>query len=85
MVIVALYFRGLRLYVLQVLNDRNTLIVQSILQSMIKKNQGIHFHHHRQAYLIHYFGLKQTPLLAHVTQCRIRVRPGYVINQVRPT
>ena len=49
-----------------------------------KENQGIHFHHHRQARLIHYFGREQTPLLTHVIQSRIRVRPGYFINRVRP-
>ena len=50
-----------------------------------KENQGIHFHHHhRQAHLIHYFGQEQTPLLMHVIQCRIWVRPGYFINWVRP-
>ena len=40
-----------------------------------KENQGIHYHHHRQARLIHYFGGEQTPLLTHVIQCRIQVRP----------
>ena len=30
-----------------------------------KENQGIHFHHHRQACLIHYFGWEQTPSLTH--------------------
>ena len=28
-----------------------------------KENRGIHFHHHRQVRLIHYFGREQTPLL----------------------
>ena len=48
-----------------------------------KENQGIHFYHHRQARLIHYFGREQTPLLTHVIQYRIRVRPGCFINRVR--
>ena len=50
-----------------------------------KENWGIHFHHHRQACLIHYFGWEQTPLLMHVIQCRIWVRSGYFINRVRLT
>ena len=50
-----------------------------------KGNQGIHFHHHRQARLIHYFGQEQTPLLTHMIQCRIRVRPEYFINWIKPT
>ena len=37
MVIVALCFSGRQLYLIQVLNDQNTLIVQSILQNMVKK------------------------------------------------
>ena len=49
-----------------------------------KENQGIHFHDHCQAYLIHYFGQEQVPLLTHVIQCRIQVIPRYFINQVRP-
>ena len=48
-----------------------------------KANQGIHFCHHHQAHLIYYFGQEQTPLLMHVMQCRIWVRPRYFINQVR--
>ena len=44
-----------------------------------KENQGIHFHHYRQVHLIHYFGREQTPLLMHVIQCRIRIRPGYLL------
>ena len=36
-----------------------------------KENQEIHFRHHRQACLIHYFGREQMPLLTHVIQCRI--------------
>ena len=50
-----------------------------------KENQGIHFHYHHQAHLFHYFGREQMPLLAHLIQCRIRVRPEYFINLVRPT
>ena len=51
-----------------------------------KENQGIHFHHHRQARLIHYFGREQPPLLTHVIQCRIRVRPYiYKPGQTRLT
>ena len=49
-----------------------------------KENQGIHFRYHRKAHLIHYFGREQTPLLTHVIQCRIQVRPWYFINRVRP-
>ena len=48
-----------------------------------KENQGIHFYHYRQAHLIYYFVRAQTPILTHVIQCRIRVRPGYFINLVR--
>ena len=40
-----------------------------------KENQGIHFHHHHQAHLIHYFGREQTASLMHIIQCRIRVKP----------
>ena len=42
MVIVALTicFWSVQLCVIQVLNDRNTLIVQSILQNMVKKIKG---------------------------------------------
>ena len=50
-----------------------------------KVSQGIHFHHHRQARLIHYFGWEQTSLLMYVIQCRIWVRPAYFINRVKPT
>ena len=61
-------FKGVRLCTIQVLNDRNTQIVQSILQN--KENQGIRFHHHRdhhcQACLIYYLSREQTPLLTHV-------------------
>ena len=39
-----------------------------------KENQWIHFHHHCQAHLIHYFGQEQVPLLKYVIQCRIQVR-----------
>ena len=35
------------------------------------ENQGMHFHHHRKARLIHCFGREQIPLLTHVIQCRI--------------
>ena len=45
-----------------------------------KENQRIHFHHYRQACLIHYFGWEQIPLLTHVIQSRIWVRPGYFIT-----
>ena len=47
-----------------------------------KENQGIHFLHHHQACLIHYFGREQMPLLTHVIQCKIPVRSRYFINQV---
>ena len=50
-----------------------------------KENQGIYFYHHHQACLINYFGWEQMSLLMHVIQCRIQVRPGYFINQVRRT
>ena len=74
-VIEAYWFWGVLLYISQVLNNQNALIVQSILQNMVKKIR-IHFHHHHQARLIHYFGWEQTPLL-------MWVRPGYFINWVR--
>ena len=49
----------------------------------LRRNQQIHFHHHHQIHLIHYFvGIQM--LLLHVIQYRIWVRPGYFINQVRP-
>ena len=54
------------------------------LSKYLEENQKICFHHHHQACLIHCFGLDQTPLLMHVIQCRIWVRPGYFINWVRP-
>ena len=57
MVEVALSF-SVRVCVIQVLNNRNTLVVATVNPS--KYGKGIHFHHHRQAPLIHYFGRKQT-------------------------
>ena len=47
------------------------------------ENQAVHFHHHHQACLIHYYGRKQMPLLMHMIQHRIQVRPGYFINRIR--
>ena len=49
-----------------------------------KENQVMHFHHHHQAHLIHYFCQEQMPLIMHMIQCRILVKPGYFINWVRP-
>ena len=49
-----------------------------------KENLRDKFHHNRQARLIHYFGREKTPLLPHMIQCRIRVRPGYFINRIKP-
>ena len=46
-----------------------------------KENQGMHFHHHCQACLIHW---EQTPLLMHVIQYRILITPRYFINWVKP-
>ena len=48
----------------------------------LEENQEIPFYHHCQACLIHYFDPVWIPLLTHVIQCRIQVRPGY-INQLR--
>ena len=42
-----------------------------------KENQGMHFHYHHQAYLIHCF------IITNVIQCRIWVIHRYFINQVR--
>ena len=50
-----------------------------------KEKQGIHFRHHRQTHLIHYLGRGKKPLLTHVIQFRIRVRPGYFRIQTRLT
>ena len=67
-VIAVLYFWGVLLCIIEVLNNQNILIVESIFSDI----QEICFHHHHQACLIHYFGQDQT----HMIQCTIRVRPG---------
>ena len=41
----------------------------------LEQNEEIHFHRYKG----------QTPSSTHVIQCRIRVRPGYLIKRVRPT
>ena len=48
-----------------------------------KENQGLHFHHHCQACLIHHFVAEQTSLLMHVIQrnpgqSRIFYKPGKI-------
>ena len=40
----------------------------------LQENQEIHFHHHTQACLIHYFS--RTRCLLHVINSKIHVRPG---------
>ena len=84
MVIAALCFWDTQLCLIQVLNDWNTLIVQSILLNMVKKIRGYNSIITIQAHLICHFGWDQTPLLTHVIQCRIQVKPRYFINRVRP-
>ena len=41
----------------------------------LERNWEIHFHHHQG----------QTSSSTHVIQCRVRIRPGYLIKRVRPT
>ena len=71
----------MQLYIIQALNNQSTLIVQSI----IPKNLRIRRYVSIISCLIHYFDQDQMPLLMSVIQCKIWVRPGYFINQVRPT
>ena len=64
MVVVALYFWGVRLCIVQALNDQNTLIVQSALPSVLRRIRGYAYRH--QERLIHHFDQHQAPLLMHV-------------------
>ena len=67
MVRVAPYFWGAcETVVIQALKDWNALICSQPLQNL-EESHGTHFHHDRQARLIHYFDEDQTPLLTYVT------------------
>ena len=69
--------------VIQVLNNQNThdQIVQSIIQNIIRDTLTSS----PSIILNLLLWSEQTPLLTHVIQCRIRVRPRCFINRVRPT
>ena len=74
----------MRLCVIQVTEQSKYSNCAVNLSKYGKENQGIHFHHHHQACLIHYFGWEQTSLLTYVIQWRNQVRPRYFTKRVRP-
>ena len=53
-------------------HNQNTLRICTI------SFEKIRFHHHCQARVIHYSDKRHMPLSAHVIQCRIQIRAGYI-------